>query len=229
MGNRFCVILSQGNNTLAITSRPRGKVYQLRQGQLFIGDGTPYKAYNQGEESWHIIGHIDNLPLLNYLLFNYYPSNADFISEEIISLAVKRHGMSIIELLRGNFCIIQEDPEGNLTLVTEDEEQSASAGAVKHQDDYATGCGTGCNQAAYTASPCALRDRGGNAPRRDAVAACRSPAGDYDSQCPISISRWRDNHLQFIRSFRAPLDSAAACPGREINSDGPPDVTHYIF
>ncbi|NDL63647.1 carbapenam-3-carboxylate synthase domain-containing protein [Acerihabitans arboris] len=170
MSNRFCVILNQGNNSLTITTHPQGKVHKLRQGQLFIGGGTPYKTYNQGNESWHIIGHIDNLPLLNYLLFNYYPSTSDLINEEIIGLAVKRYGMNIIELLKGNFCIIHEDADGNLTLVTEDEDQHVAPGAPRL-------CGNNI-----------------------ALPACHSPAGHYHNQRQISVTRWRDNHLQFIKA-----------------------------
>ncbi|WP_413721482.1 carbapenam-3-carboxylate synthase domain-containing protein [Sodalis sp. RH23] len=222
MSNRFCVILNQGNNILTITSRPHGKIHRLRQGQLFIGDGTPYKTYNQGDESWHIIGHIDNLPLLNYLLFNYYPSGADPISEEIISLAVKRHGMSIIALLKGDFCIIHEDAEGNLTLVSEEEDEwCAPAGADTIAGSAAINDEGPCTPAgAYS-----FYSANGNTNHCDAVPACLSPAGEYLGQRRICVTRWREHNLHFIRSFRSRVDPGS----RSVNSDNPPDAKGYFF
>ncbi len=209
MSNRFCVILNEGNKLLTLTTQPQDKVYLLRQGYLLIGDNTPYKAFEIDKESWHIIGHIDNLPLLNYLLFSYYPSHNDFISKEIICFAIKRYGMKIIELLQGNFCIICEDAKGNLTLVTEDETRRDNVNAED------------------AASP----DRTGNPPRSPAAAAgamlqypflsyspagkkmsralspCRCPQADYQHQREITIIHWHDNHLQYIQSVRYPLYS----------------------
>jgi len=212
MSNRFCIILNEGNQLLSFSSQPEDKIYKLKQGHLFIGGDTPYSTFTINNESWHIIGHIENLPLLNYLLFSYYPSHHDLINKEIICLAVKRYGMKIIELLRGHFCIIYEDSEGNLTLVTEGD-------AHYHQPAATKGGG-----AAYSASPAkqdlpAIRASG---TKPKFTAACQEPAAyrafiseqlidktDWQyiqdaeiNQYRISLTRWQDHHLQFIQSFR---------------------------
>lgn len=225
MSNRFCVILNQENNLPTTSLHPPGMFHSLRQGKLFIGGGTPYKTYNQGNESWHIIGHIDNLPLLNYLLFNYYPTTSDLIKNDIIGLAVSRYGMSIIQLLKGSFCIIHENAEGDLTLITEEDDEISEeknnifnylqydkstphavppiAGAP--QTDSANGAhepqGPDNHKAVSDASKPYEHIK--YAQRQDALPACNSPAAHYSAQGAISVTRWRDNHLQFIKTSLA--------------------------
>lgn len=210
MSNRFCVILNQGNNILTISKQSHDKLHKLRQGHLLVGENTPYKSFSQDDEYWHIIGHIDNLPLLNYLLFSYYPSAGHSISEEIICIAIKRYGMKIIELLKGDFCVIYEDAEGNLTLVTEEDSShlvtettgSAGEGAVEDISGRrlpAQGMRTDSLPRGYSKRYADLETNRG---------ACQCPEGEYNIQRRISITRWQDNNLQFIQSFRCPLYTA---------------------
>ncbi len=215
MSNRFCVILNQGNNILTISKQSHDQLYALRQGHLLVGENTPYKFFSQEDESWHIIGHIDNLPLLNYLLFSYYPSAGHLISEEIICLAIKRYGMKIIELLKGDFCVIYEDAEGNLTVVTEDDSSrlvmAATGSTVEDVADEEAaldrhGAGMGRIDTLSNGYSREYAYLGGR--RRDLVPSCRCPEGEFNNQRRISITRWQDNNLQFIQSFRCPLYSA---------------------
>ncbi len=227
MSNRFCVILNQGNNILTVLKYPHDKLHKLRQGHLLIGEHTPYKSYNQEDGSWHIIGHIDNLPLLNYLLFSYYPSAGDLISEEIISFAVKRYGMKIIELLKGNFCIIYEDAEGNLTLVTEDDQSKQPAEMAKHIvvedsiDEGASPSEQGYGNGQRAPSPAGrLKEYPGLGGKLNVAApSCQCPRGIFKNQRRISVTRWHDNNLQFIQSFRCPLYSAL----KEVGTDEKPE------
>ena len=208
MSNRFCIILNEGNKSLTMNTPLEDKVYRLKQGYLLIGDRTPYNVFNISSQSWHIIGHIDNLPLLNYLLYSYYPSQNDFISKKIICLAVKRYGMRIIELLQGNFCIIYEDAEGNLTLVTENETQ---------RRPYNVPNGTGTDRTATLPPPPAaavvlqkpyISTTPADGEPTRAMPACRCPQQPYSrSTRKIAITRWYDNHLQFIQSVSHPIYS----------------------
>ncbi len=206
MSNRFCIILNEGNNILTFSTPLQDKIYKLRQGFLFIGDRTPYHTFDIKRESWHIIGHIDNLPLLNYLLYSHYPSQHDVISMDIICLAVKRYGMKIIELLHGNFCIVYEDAEGNLTLVTEKETQR---GALKAANDAETEHG-GAGGPVFADAPQDTRHKPfmpNNPAGKESIraaATCRYPRQPYNKQRTIAISRWHDNHLQFIQSVSYP-------------------------
>lgn len=214
MSNRFCIILNEGNQLLSIVSDAEDKVYKLKQGCLFIGNDTPYSTFTMNNESWHIIGHIENLPLLNYLLFSYYPSHHDLINKEIICLAVKRYGMKIIELLQGNFCIIYEDCEGNLTLVTEDgahrnKPAIKDSGEAAYRGDSAR---TSLSAAGAKGTKPAVAAFLNNtetencfisAPSADA-ACWHDPYETGINQYRISLTRWHDHHLQFIQSFRWP-------------------------
>ncbi|QWA11926.1 DUF1933 domain-containing protein [Sodalis ligni] len=206
MSNRFCIILNEGNTILTFATPLQDKIYKIKQGFLFIGDRTPYHTFDIKSESWHIIGHIDNLPLLNYLLYSHYPSQHEVLSLDIICLAVKRYGMKIVELLQGNFCIVYEDAEGNLTLVTEKETQQ---GATKATNDAETERGgTGCPVVAGapqdTHSKPIIPDIPAVKEANCAATACRYPQQSYNTQRKIAINRWNDNHLQFIQSVRYP-------------------------
>ncbi|WP_213990754.1 DUF1933 domain-containing protein [Sodalis sp. dw_96] len=212
MSNRFCIILNEGNNLLTLKTSPQDKVYRLRQGHLFIGNHTPYDAFDLNSESWHIIGHIDNLPLLNYLIYSYYPSQHDVISKEIICLAVKRYGMKILELLQGNFCIIYENAEGDLTLVTEDETQRGNA--LKAADNAETDCADAPRPALAAATGILLHQpnisqsfSSSTAEKESdkSMSTCRYPRQPYNKQRKIAITRWHDNHLQFIQSRSYPM------------------------
>jgi len=236
MSNRFCVILNQGNNILTISKQSHDQLHELRQGHLLVGENTPYKYFSQEEESWHIIGHIDNLPLLNYLLFSYYPSAGHLISEEIICLAIKRYGMKIIELLKGDFCVIYEDAEGNLTLVTEDEGSqlvlAATESCVQNADEAGINLGyhgagsaqDGLLPRGYSRKYAFLSDK-----RADSILSCRCPEGVFNNQRHISITRWQDNNLQFIQSFRCPFYSALKEDKMDERDESSPYNGRYSF
>jgi len=227
MSNRFCVILNQGNNILTISKRSHDQLHELRQGHLLIGENTPYKSFSQDNESWHIIGHIDNLPLLNYLLFSHYPSAGHLVSEEIICLAIRRYGMKIIELLKGDFCVIYEDAEGNLTLVTEDESSRlvmAATGSTVEDDgadeinlaQHVAEFGqSGPLPSGYSRKYAYLGEKCGNS-----APSCHSPEGVFNTRRRISITRWQDNNLQFIQSFRCPLHSHSALNEDNVEDHG---------
>ncbi|XBS69278.1 carbapenam-3-carboxylate synthase domain-containing protein [Acerihabitans sp. KWT182] len=213
MSNRFCIILNEGNKSLTMETPPNDKIYPLRQGILIIGERTPYKAFNINSESWHIIGHIDNLPLLNYLLYSHYPSQNDVISKEIICLAVKRYGMKIIELLQGNFCIIHEDPVGDLTVVTEGETQKDAAKAAndamaERASDYTWPFGGADIPLRH--SPLSFYGKAAGKECFRAVPVCQCPQPSYGKRRNIVITRWNDDRLQFIRSV-----SHSTCPDDE--------------
>ena len=206
MSNRFCIFLNEGSNLFTFKIQAQDKLYPLKQGHLLIIGDTPYSAYHLHNETWHIIGHIDNLHLLNYLLFSYYPSNNEIISKEIVFLAIKRYGMRILELLSGNFCVVYEDKEGNLTLVTEGNTPpdnpvpavNATAECMASGPVAAAGeADAAARQAPH--SYAYVKDNG-----RGKAMACHQPANHYRSPRQISITSWHDNQLQFFQSFRSP-------------------------
>ncbi|TKI04861.1 carbapenam-3-carboxylate synthase domain-containing protein [Martelella alba] len=214
MSNHFCIFLNEGNNSLIYSPRSNDKVYPLKQGHLLIINDTPYSVFSQYDETWHIIGHIDNLHLLNYLLFSHYPSNNEVIDTEIVWRAIKRYGLSIIELLMGNFCVVYEDGEGNLTLVTEDNGQGIKAGladsraAIRPRVPRWAASPRGPvgysahDAAARQAAVISLGDGGPPCPARKLY--CHQPACAYCAGRQVSLVCWREERLCFIRSFRSP-------------------------
>ncbi|TCV98894.1 carbapenam-3-carboxylate synthase domain-containing protein [Biostraticola tofi] len=120
MSNLFYIFADKCDKNPPLLHHTYQRVYRLKLGYLLLNEEINYVCHQQDNETWHIIGQIENLPLLNYLIFSHFPSNKELISGELIPRAIRRYGYNIIKILHGDFCIINEDAAGKLLVISDE-------------------------------------------------------------------------------------------------------------